>query len=192
MKIRSKTISRRGAGLVAGLAVAAGVLFNLPAHAENEACPGLQATYIANPAARPLLLPQLQRLGCSIPTSTTTAPSTTTTTKAPGATTTTSTTINLLTTSCPALSAQYLAATAATRVQILPLFAQFGCTVPVIPASTTSTAPTSSTTSTSTTTTTVVASLACTNLQAAYLANPGARAQLGPILREQGCTIPQT
>jgi hypothetical protein len=195
MNIRAKVITRRIAVATAGVAVAAaGWAFNLPADAAaSPACPQLIASYLANPASQPTLLPFLISNQCSIPTSSTSSSSTssTSTTARP----TTTTTVNPAVSACAPLSANYLANPGA-RSSLLPLFATFNCPVPTIPSSTTTSSSTSSTSSTSTsstsTTSTTVSPNAsiCSSLLAAYVANPAAQASLVPVLLANNCTVP--
>ncbi|HTJ76063.1 MAG TPA: hypothetical protein VL337_11945 [Acidimicrobiales bacterium] len=195
MQNRAKVVTRRIAVATAGLAVAAaGWAFNLPANAEpSPACPQLIASYLANPSAQATLLPFLVANQCSIPTSSTSSSSTssTSTTARP----TTTTTVNPAASSCAPLSANYLANPGA-RSSLLPLFAEFNCPVPTIPAPTTTSSSTSSTSSsstssTSTTSTTVSPNASiCSSLLLAYVANPAAQSSLLPVLLANNCTVP--
>jgi hypothetical protein len=217
MRLRAIRTNRRGAAVAAALAVAA-MLFHLPAEAEHEACPGLQATYLARPDARAELLATLQAFGCTVPntgtsTSSTTSSSTSTSTSTSTSSTstsipasTTSTTVDSAAGSCAVLQADYLARPD-LRPQLLLLLQLFNCQVPTIPSSTTSTTglptTTSSTTSTSTsstttsstssttsTSTTVQPAAVCPALQEAYVDSPTSRPQLLVQLRAFGCAVP--
>jgi hypothetical protein len=195
MNIRAKVMTRRIAVATAAVAVAAaGWAFNLPANAEpSPACPQLVASYVANPASRPTLLPFLISNQCSIPTSSTSSSSTSSTSTTVRATTTTT---NPAVSACAPLSANYLANPGA-RSSLFPLFAEFNCPVPSIPGSTTTSSSTSSTsssstssTSTSTTSTTVSPNTAiCSSLLAAFVANPAAQSSLLPVLVANNCTV---
>ena len=217
MGLSADRINRRRAGVAAALAMAAALLFNPPAEAEHEACPGLQAAYISRPDARAGLLATLQAFGCTVPntgTTTSTAPTTTTSTTSTSTSSTTtvptssttSTTLDSAAGSCAALQADYLARPD-VRPQLLLLLQLFGCQVPTIPSSTTSTttAPTTTTSTSSTTTsstttsststttstsTTVPPAAVCPALQEAYIESPTSRAQLLPQLLAFGCAIP--
>ena len=198
MDIRARSITRRVAGVGAALAVVTGVLFNLPAHADNEACPGLQQIYISNPAVQQSLLPTLTALGCSIPGATTTTVAPTTTTSTTTAPTTTTTVAPNAGSPCPALQQSYLTATAAQPL-LLSLLLANGCTVPTLPTTTTTVAPTTTTTIPPTTTTippttttTINPSVTtCAALQQAYLATPAAsKPAFAQALIAAGCTVP--
>lgn len=196
MNIRAGKITRRGIGIVAGLAFAGGLIANIPAHAvEPTYCARLQAAYLAaDPAARPNLAIGLAAVGCSIPSSTTTLAPTTTTTVKPTTTLATTTTTNPFSPGCVALLAQIILNPG--NLDLRAAFMNLNCTGKLPPLPTT-TLPTSSTTSSSTTTTkatttttTIKRSPACTNLELAY-SNPQAQTPaLLAILKANGCTVP--
>jgi hypothetical protein len=178
--------------------VAGAVLFNLPAHAENEECPALQAAYVAHPEARPVLLGALRNFGCSVPNtgSSTTSSTTAPTSSSTSSSSTTSTTAGPNTVGCASLQQTYLTNVGA-RVVLVPLLQSIGCAIPVVTTSSTSSSSSSSssssTSSTSSTSTTVVQggnAAACVGLLGTYNSVPETRAQILPILVQLGCTVP--
>ena len=197
MQNRARVITRRVAVAAAGLAiVGAGVAFNLPANAApSPTCAELVATYLSTPSSRAVLLPLLISNQCTIPTSSTSSSSTSSSSTTSSSTT--STTANPAVSACGPLTTNYLS-TPSVRPELLPLFAQFGCKVPTIPASTTSSSSTSSTSSSSTSSTststtitipTVPNTAICPSLLSAFLANPNAQSSLLPVLLANGCTV---
>jgi hypothetical protein len=168
--------------------------FNLPAQAENDACGPLQRAYIANPAARPILLGQLQTFGCSIPGTSTSSSSSSTSSSSTSSSSTSTSTTSTTTLGCANLQATYRTNPAAAST-ILPLLQALGCSIPV---TTTSSSTSSTVFSTvppnSTTSTTVGLSSACPSLVLSYnsITDPAARAQLLPVLTALGCSVNPT
>jgi len=183
---------RRGAAL-AGVALSAAVLFNLPAPAgaQLDVCDSLQEAYVTFPDARPQLAQTLERFGCSLPTSSTSSSSTTSSSTTSSSTSTstsstTTTTINVQAT-CATFQQAYLANPGAQSAIILLLQA-LGCQVPGGDTTTSS----STTTSTSVTLppNTPGVDVGCASLLAAYNASPTTQSAFLPALLALGCTVP--
>jgi hypothetical protein len=184
-------MTRRGAAVAGALALAAGVGFNLPAHAENEACGPLQAAYVAHPEARTILLSQLQSFGCSIPTSSTSSSSTSSSSSS-SSTSTSSSTTTTAPAGCAQLQQTYRTNPAAAST-LLPLLQALGCSIPVTTTSSSTSSSSSSSSTSSSTSTTVGVNAACVSLLQTYNSTSvpaEARAQLLPILVALGCPVP--